>query len=187
MNRTIAGVTVVAATALATVVAGCASAPRTEPGAGPSLSTGRPGAVHPGPGGIAVTACPARQPGSVRATAGSPTSMTPQHPTGATVCRYEGAGDPNEGTLAKQVNVGAAKAGELAAAFNGSKVMPSGAVYSCPNDTGVVDLVLFDYAQGRHTVVTMSLSGCRTATNGHRIVFYPQRLGTEVNALTGTS
>jgi hypothetical protein len=51
----------------------------------------------------------------------------------------------------------------------------------------VVDLVVFDYAQGKQTVVTMSLSGCRTATNGHRVVFYPQTLGSEVNALTGTS
>ena len=175
----------VAATALA--VAGCASPPRTtQPGTGPSLSTGRPGAVHPGPGGVAVSACPARQPGNVDAN-GSAASMTPKDPTGATVCRYRGVGGPDEGTLAKQVNVGAAKARELADAFNGGKAVPAGSAYSCPNDTGVVDLVLFDYAQGGHTVVTMSLSGCRTATNGHRVVFYPQRLGTEVNALTGTS
>lgn len=185
MNKTIACVTVLAATALA--MAACAGPQQTEPAKGPVLSTGQPGAVNPGPGGVAVTACPARQPASINATAGSLVSMTPKDPTGATLCRYEGASDPNQGTLAKQVTVNAAKAGELAAGFNGSKAMPSGSVYNCPNDTGVVDLVVFDYAQGKHTVVTMSLSGCRTATNGHRVVFYPQNLGSEVNALTGTS
>lgn len=183
MKRTITVVPVLVAAVLA--LAGCAGSGQGHQPAGAELSTGLPGSAHPGPPAVLATGCPATQPGTARA-AGSLVAMTPNGPTGAQVCRYEGANDPNQGNLAKQVHVNAATASRLATAFNGSKSLPTGSVYNCPNDTGMVALVVFEYPRGRQTTVTMSLSGCRTATNGHRVVFYPQSLATQVDTLTGT-
>lgn len=184
MRRTLATAAVVGAAAL--TLAGCAS--RQAAGSPPELgvATSRPG-VAPGPPAHLASACPVVLPSSYPFPQASQVSMVAGTPTAATICRYQGLNDPKPNQLAKSVDVAATKAAQLAHELDLSKPMPVGVPYHCPNDQGDYALMVFGFADGHHTVVRLHEDGCRTATNGHRTVFYSTGVGSALTSLVGPS
>ena len=167
MNKKIATTAVLAA-AVVTLAAGCAGT--TEPGAQPALTTAPAG-----------PACPTTiKPGISSATASNLT-MVPGQPNQVTICRYT-----NAGKLAKTTTEGAATATTMTAALNRAKPWPRG-TYNCPAAFNLYDLLAFGYADGHRVDVQLSMSGCKSATNGKRTVFYSEDTGKQVTALVGVS
>lgn len=115
---------------------------------------------------VAAFACPAtvHQPTNPRSA-----TLVPGTPTGATACRYAGLGEPHSGGLARSASLTTAQTTALAAALNAGKQAANG-VYNCPNDTGGVDVVGFDYADAAPVEIVVHTSGCRLASDGNRNV-----------------
>jgi hypothetical protein len=104
--------------------------------------------------------CPTAAPAKVPAhqVPGTHAKMVPGAPNGLVGCRY-----PPGGALAGSARLAP---GPVAAALNGSPLLPAGAVFHCPSDTGAKDLLLFRYADGSQLTISVARSGCLLATNG---------------------
>lgn len=170
MNRTIRVAVTLAAVALA---AGCASQ------ANPGSPAQELHEATPPP------TCPTTLHGRQNDPAASKATMVPAGPAVVTVCRYAGLNDPSPGALVKKATANRTKATAMARALDTAKVFPSGTPYNCPADNGQTDLLMFGYADGHHANVTMDTSGCRTASNGPRTVFYTSAITAQVTALVG--
>jgi hypothetical protein len=164
------------AASLLVLVAGCAH--RAVPATQPALGVGTAPAAPP-------ATCPATLVTPYHYPAVSPGSTVPGTPDQATVCRYGGLNDPHPNGLVRSATVGAAAAGRLARALDLGKAFPTGAPVNCPNDAGRTDLVLFGYPDGHRVDVQLAMTGCRTATNGERVVYYPAAVTAQVTALVG--
>jgi hypothetical protein len=196
MNTTRSTTTAVLAAAAVALVAGCAGQQPAGSGGGPKLGiatsppgTSSPGtAVHgiaPGPPAHLASTCPAVLSANYAYPSSSRVSMVAGTPNNVAVCRYEGLNDPHPHRLARAVDAGLEQAAYLAKNLDLGKPM-SGTV-NCPNDDGTAALLVFGFADGHRSAVTVSLTGCRTATNGKRTVVYPKGVSAEVRALAGTS
>jgi hypothetical protein len=172
MNKTIATTAVLAA-AVVTLAAGCAS--RTTPGTQPALG------IATSPSAPAGPACPTTIKPGVSSAAASNLTMVPGKPNQVTICRYT-----NAGKLAKTTTEGAATATTMTAALNRAKPWPRG-TYNCPAAFNLYDLLAFGYSDGHRVDVQLSMSGCKSATNGKRTVFYSQDTGKQVTSLVGVS
>lgn len=204
MNTTRSTTTAVLAAAAVALVAGCAGQQPAGSGGGPTLGiatsppgTGGPGtstispgtAVHgiaPGPPAHLASACPAVLPTNYPYPSPSQVTMVAGTPNHVAVCRYEGLNDPHPHRLARAVDAGVEQAAYLAKNLDLGKPMTGGTV-NCPNDDGTAALLVFGFPDGHRSAVTVSLTGCRTATNGKRTVMYPKGVSAEVRALAGTS
>jgi hypothetical protein len=169
MNRKIANTAVLAA-AVVTLAAGCAT----------KVSPAQP-ALAISPSAPAGPACPASMTSGVLSTSASSLAMVPGKPDQVTICRYT-----VDSKLAKQTTEGAATAASMAAALNRAKPWPHG-VYNCPAAFNLYDLLAFGYADGHRSDVQLAMSGCQSATNGKRGVFFSQGMTKQVTALVGTS
>jgi hypothetical protein len=173
MNRTIRVAVALAALALA---AGCAS----QRDVGTSTPVLHQVTPPPAP------TCPTTLHGHQNDPAASRAALVPGTPDVVTICRYAGLNDPNPGSLVKKATARQATATALAHALDTAKVFPSGTPYSCPADSGRTNLLMFGYTDGHQADVTMDTSGCRTASNGPRTVFYSSAVTAQVTALVGT-
>ncbi|HEX5407745.1 MAG TPA: hypothetical protein VFX16_36210, partial [Pseudonocardiaceae bacterium] len=108
-------------------------------------------------------------------------TVVPGSPDQVTICRYT-----TTGALAKTSIQGATVATAMADSLNRAKPWPRG-TYNCPAAFNLYDTLAFGYADGHRVDVRLSMSGCTSATNGKRTVFYPQNVATQVTALVGTS
>jgi hypothetical protein len=106
-------------------------------------------------------------------------------PDQATVCRYAGLNDPHPHALVQSATMGAAQAATLARDLDRAKPFPVGVAYNCGIDLGQADLLLFGFPDGHHVDVQLDMTGCRTATNGQRTVFYPIGVASQVTTLVG--
>lgn len=196
MNRTRSTTTAVLAAAAVALVAGCVGQQPAGSGGGPSLGvassppgTGTPGSaghgIAPGPPAHLASACPAVLSSNYAYPSSSQVSMVAGTPNQVAVCRYEGLNDPHPNRLARSADAGIEQAAYLAKNLNLGK--PLSGTFSCPNDDGTAALLVFGFPDGHRSAVRVALHGCRTATNGKRIVEYPQGVSAQVRALAGTS
>ncbi|HEX3647634.1 MAG TPA: hypothetical protein VHV49_04350 [Pseudonocardiaceae bacterium] len=175
MNPKTAVMAAVAASLLG-FVAGCAH--RAVPATQPALGVGTVSAARP-------ATCPASLASHYTYPPASRVSIVPGTPDRAIVCRYAGLNDPDPHTLVKSATMGAAQAAALARTLDLGKPFPVGVAYNCGNDVGLIDLVRFGFPDGHGVDVQLDMTGCRTAANGEREVFYPAAAVGQVTALVG--
>lgn len=180
MNSKTAVMAAVAASLLA-FVAGCAhrAVPTTQPALGVGTVSARP------PASNRPMTCPAALTGHHTYPPVSRGGIVPGTPDRATVCRYGGLNDPHPHDLVRSASVGATQAAALARTLDLGRAFPTGVPYNCPVDLGRTDLVLFGFRDGHRVDVELDMSGCRTAANGQRVVFYPAAAAGQVTALVG--
>jgi len=83
--------------------------------------------------------------------------LVPQAATAVRLCRYAGLNQPAPHSLIAQSEVtDVAQVRRLGAHLNASQTVPSGKVYSCPNDDGSGIAMVFNSG----ATVTMQLKGC---------------------------
>jgi len=139
-------------------------------------------APHPGRA-VAAPPCPARR-SPVRDSGGfrGMFTLVPGTPVVASSCAYAGMNDRRHdyGRLIR----GHALRGRIVRALQGELNREGrwpGGTYDCPADDGAAHLLLFRYADGGVTRVSVGDGGCRSATNGQRTVRapgdYPGRYG----------
>lgn len=165
------------AASLLVLVAGCAH--RAVPATQPALGVGTVSVTPARPAACPASVAHVVYPAASRAT------IVSGVPDTATVCRYAGLNDPHPHALVRSATMGAAQAAALARDLNRAKPFPVGVGYNCGIDLGQADLVLFGFADGHRVDVQFDMSGCRTATNGQRTVFYPTGVAAQVTALVG--
>jgi hypothetical protein len=139
--------------------------------------------------GIAPTSCPYSSPWNDDGTTSQPKSgrpgsaktLVPGTPVSALICVYNGLPEPRIRTagfgLIGERTLSAAGTTQLAQAFNALKPFPSGAV-SCPSDDAAGATVYFRYETGSDALVSVSMSGCTSSSNGYLTrLSYPSILG----------
>lgn len=168
------------AASLLVLVASCAhrAVPTTQPALGVGTASATASAGQP-------ATCPATLPEHYPYPAASKISTVPGVPDRATICRYGGLNDPHAHGLVKSATIGAGPAAQLARALNRGKPFPVGVAYHCPADLGRTDLALFGFPDGHRVDVQLDMTGCRTAANGQRVVFYPIGVAAQVTSLVG--
>jgi len=109
--------------------------------------------------------------------------LVPGSPVELLACRYHGFNQPQpSGTLAASHRFAP---GPVAAALNGARRVPNGAVFNCPIDFGEQILLLFGYDDGQRVNVTVSTAGCRFATSRGMSVWTPPSLLRRLEAVLG--
>jgi hypothetical protein len=160
-------------------VAGCAAqAQHTAP---QTIAVGGGGAAAPAP---KPAVCAAKLPSTTTFPAVSGSTLVPDQPSVASVCRYAGLNDPHPQALVKSSTVTGTRLDQLVAAMNTGKPTPGG-VYNCPMDSGAADVVQFGYSTTGPVDVAVDLNGCRGENNGHRTVAVPSTVQSTLTAMVG--
>ena len=118
--------------------------------------------------------CPSQDSSVIRSSrTGASVTLVPAGVVQVLLCRYDGPfGGPRPHIanrfrlVARRLVVDRARAAKLAAELDRIPQGPSGE-YVCPSAIGAAIVAYFGYASGPPAPVTVELSGCMTATNGH--------------------
>jgi hypothetical protein len=117
--------------------------------------------------------CPLAKPSPspVASRPGTATVLVPSGADALLLCRYSGLNGPGRaGRLTRRRLVTTAPIVErLARELDAIAPTPPDAVFSCPADDGSEILAEFEYRAGAADPVTVDLTGCTTAINGHVI------------------
>ncbi|QUQ64843.1 hypothetical protein [Kutzneria sp. CA-103260] len=111
---------------------------------------------------VSTPACPETL--SPHPATGPAKPMVPGEPGAAVVCHYPAPNPGGPAALAKSVQVTDVKG--LVAALNAADTTPPPRGTMCPMNNGTTDVVIFAYAKGDPEYVTVSPTGCATASNG---------------------
>ncbi len=158
---------------LAIALAGCAAA--VQPGGPPDgLQT------HETP---PIASCPDTRLSRLPDVSGS--ALVPDTPTLAFACRYAGLNDPHPNALVQAAQVGGARLTTLVATLNAAGPWPPGRY--CPIDLGLYDLIVFVYPSGNESDVQVTVTGCPSASNGHKTVQAGADLLGQLTSMVGAS
>jgi hypothetical protein len=137
----------------------------------------------------AAGACPARTPFPplVSARPGSTKALVPHGATSVLICRYQGLNPPARAWHLEhgRLVTTAGEVSRLSAKLDAIPPTPPGAVYSCPMEDGTVILLVFQYSSGSTDPVTVTLTGCMFAGNGHVRVMAGPAIVSQLEALAG--
>ena len=146
-------------------------------------------AAHAEPGGPAIvvkaqsSSCPDTRPATLPDVPGP--AMVPGTPTMAWGCRYQGLNDPHPNTLVRSAHVTGDQVTKLVSTLNSAVPWPPN--LPCPMDVGLYDLVVFGYPSGNPVTVQVSVTGCASATNGHKTVRADGDLLGQLTSMVGAS
>jgi hypothetical protein len=125
-------------------------------------------AALPAAGSTAAPPCPAKLPTTlVSSRPGAAGELVPPGAAALLLCAYRGLNPASSaGRLERSRLLGAGSELDwLVTTFDALRPSPPGIF--CPMDDGTADLALFEYRSGPADPVTVALTGCRTAQNGH--------------------
>ncbi len=95
-------------------------------------------------------------------------SLVPGNPQAVLLCRYSGLNDPHRFRLrSSRLVTTRTSVDRLAHGLDALPKLPRGTVLHCPADFGDAVIVVFGYSAGGADPVTVGLSGCQLASNGH--------------------
>ncbi|MBO0839397.1 MAG: hypothetical protein J2O49_01030 [Sciscionella sp.] len=148
----------------------------------PSVSSARPSQPSQSATVTATSGCPRTAPTDTDIATGPASTMVPDTPNTAVVCRYAGLNDRRPAhQLVRTGHVDGDGLRQLVEALNAATPGMTGTIH-CTLEYGSVDLVRFDYPHRAAVDVLVTMSGCSTASNGSRRVMFAGQ-----NADDGTS
>jgi outer membrane murein-binding lipoprotein Lpp len=177
-----------AALTLAAALAGCGATALAGCGTTSTVTTGR--STSGNPTNHAAPRIHATCPRSDRSkpvsrAASARASLVPDHPNALLLCRYSGLnGHPRLALISSKVLTDAATVERLAHELDALR--PTSGAVNCPADFGDAVIAFFEYPTAPPNPVTVGLSGCKDASNGHitrLTVFGGSQVATQLEAL----